>query len=113
MTSQSAIVEYGEQKEKWGIQKKKEKEKKTCSPFFFFFFFFFFFPNSRSFFSLFSLLPLQSLLKPLEIMADVAAPVKGKVGVEEGEQARVHKIRITLSSRNVKNLEKGMTPPPP
>ena len=43
-------------------------------------------------------------------MADVAAPVKGKVGVEEGEQARVHKIRITLSSRNVKNLEKGKDP---
>ena len=39
--------------------------------------------------------------------AAAAAPLKGKVGVEEGEQARVHKIRITLSSRNVKNLEKG------
>lgn len=29
-----------------------------------------------------------------------------KVGVEEGA-APIHRIRITLTSRNVKNLEKG------
>jgi small subunit ribosomal protein S20e len=33
-------------------------------------------------------------------------PLKGKVGVEEGEQPKTHRIRITLTSRNVKNLEK-------
>jgi hypothetical protein len=37
------------------------------------------------------------------------APGKGKPGFEAGdaEAARVHRIRITLSSRNVANLEKG------
>ena len=34
-----------------------------------------------------------------------------KPGVEEA--APVHRIRITLSSRNVKNLEKGTLPTPP
>lgn len=29
-----------------------------------------------------------------------------KAGVEEAEEAQVHRIRITLTSRNVKNLEK-------
>jgi hypothetical protein len=39
--------------------------------------------------------------------AAVANPLK-KVGVEESAPAaQYHKIRITLSSRNVKNLEKG------
>jgi hypothetical protein len=35
-----------------------------------------------------------------------AAKVAGKVGVEE-ESAPVHRIRITLTSKNVQNLEKG------
>lgn len=36
-----------------------------------------------------------------------ALPIKpGKVGVEETIE-QVHRIRITLSSKNVKNLEKG------
>ena len=43
-------------------------------------------------------------------MAAVAKPSE-KVGVEkvgvETETAQVHRIRITLTSRNVKNLEKG------
>ena len=30
----------------------------------------------------------------------------GKIGVEEGA-APIHRIRITLTSKNVKNLEKG------
>lgn len=34
-------------------------------------------------------------------------PIKpGKAGLEESTEA-VHRIRITLSSKNVKNLEKG------
>jgi hypothetical protein len=37
----------------------------------------------------------------------MALPLKpGKVGVEEAVET-VHRIRITLSSKNVKNLEKG------
>jgi hypothetical protein len=37
----------------------------------------------------------------------MAMPLKpGKVGVEEAVET-VHRIRITLSSKNVKNLEKG------
>jgi len=41
-------------------------------------------------------------------MATVPPPQKGKPGFE-GQLAaeKVHKIRITLTSRNVKNLEKG------
>ncbi|KAI9092374.1 ribosomal protein S10p/S20e-domain-containing protein [Phlyctochytrium arcticum] len=31
---------------------------------------------------------------------------KGKPGYEEAVEAKVHRIRITLTSRNVKNLEK-------
>ena len=31
----------------------------------------------------------------------------------EGEAAKVHRIRITLTSRNVKNLEKGARPTVP
>ena len=34
-------------------------------------------------------------------------PATSKPGVEE-EGPRVHRIRMTLTSRNVKNLEKGM-----
>jgi hypothetical protein len=37
----------------------------------------------------------------------MALPIKpGKAGVEETIE-QVHRIRITLSSKNVKNLEKG------
>lgn len=32
---------------------------------------------------------------------------KGKPGYEETQETKVHRIRITLTSRNVKNLEKG------
>ena len=39
-------------------------------------------------------------------MAAVQKPAAGKPGVEE-EAAPVHRIRITLTSRNVANLEKG------
>ncbi len=40
-------------------------------------------------------------------MFRMAMPLKpGKVGVEEAVET-VHRIRITLSSKNVKNLEKG------
>lgn len=35
----------------------------------------------------------------------VAAPTK--VGLEESREVPLHRIRITLTSRNVKNLEKG------
>lgn len=38
-------------------------------------------------------------------MAAVAKPTKA--GLEETPQVTQHKIRITLTSRNVKNLEKG------
>ena len=34
-------------------------------------------------------------------------PAAGKPGLEE-EGSQIHRIRITLTSRNVKNLEKGM-----
>jgi hypothetical protein len=32
---------------------------------------------------------------------------QSKPGYEEAVEAAIHKIRITLTSRNVKNLEKG------
>lgn len=32
--------------------------------------------------------------------------VKGKPGFEDQPEAKIHRIRITLTSRNVKNLEK-------
>ena len=35
-------------------------------------------------------------------------PAAGKPGLEE-EGSQIHRIRITLTSRNVKNLEKGAT----
>ena len=34
-------------------------------------------------------------------------PAAGKPGLEE-EGSQIHRIRITLTSRNVKNLEKGV-----
>jgi small subunit ribosomal protein S20e len=37
-------------------------------------------------------------------MAAIIKPAKA--GVEEAEEPQVHRIRITLTSRNVKNLEK-------
>ncbi|GKE68363.1 40S ribosomal protein S20-2-like protein, partial [Tanacetum coccineum] len=40
-------------------------------------------------------------------VAPYAAVKPGKMGLEE-PQEQVHKIRITLSSKNVKNLEKGI-----
>ena len=47
-------------------------------------------------------------------MAAAAPPpfkISAKTAAEEGE--RIHKIRITLSSRNVANLEKGKSVGPP
>lgn len=38
-------------------------------------------------------------------MADVAKPTK--VGVEQAHEVPIHRIRITLTSKNVTNLEKG------
>ena len=35
-------------------------------------------------------------------------PAAGKPGLEE-EGSQIHRIRITLTSRNVKNLEKGVS----
>jgi len=42
---------------------------------------------------------------PLPLQADMAA-MKSKQ-FEEDASVKVHRIRITLTSRNVKNLEKG------
>jgi small subunit ribosomal protein S20e len=39
-------------------------------------------------------------------MATAMKPA-AKPGVEEAEAAPIHRIRITLTSKNVKNLEKG------
>lgn len=44
--------------------------------------------------------------RKLKKMAAYAAVKPTKQGLEE-TQERIHKIRITLSSKNVKNLEKG------
>ena len=40
-------------------------------------------------------------------MATYAAMKPNKPGLEESQE-QIHKIRITLSSKHVKNLEKGM-----
>lgn len=48
------------------------------------------------------------LLVPLQ-MATAIKPAQ-KPGVEEAEAAPIHRIRITLTSKNVKNLEKGAAP---
>ena len=40
-----------------------------------------------------------------------AAALKSKALDEDPAAAKVHRIRITLTSRNVKNLEKGAQPP--
>ncbi|KAJ3126825.1 40S ribosomal protein S20 [Nowakowskiella sp. JEL0407] len=39
-------------------------------------------------------------------MTSVYVAPKGKQGYEEAPEAKIHRIRITLTSRNVKNLEK-------
>ncbi|EIE89989.1 hypothetical protein G6F62_007456 [Rhizopus arrhizus] len=39
-------------------------------------------------------------------MSYVAKNTNEKPGLEEQEQPKIHRIRITLTSRNVKNLEK-------
>lgn len=46
-----------------------------------------------------------TLAAPLPQMASAIKPVT-KAGVEEGDAPSVHRIRITLTSRNVRNLEK-------
>jgi len=40
--------------------------------------------------------------------AAVYGGLKGKLGVEDAHELQLNRIRITLSSKNVKNLEKGM-----
>lgn len=35
------------------------------------------------------------------------APATKKAGYEEAPEQKIHRIRITLTSRNVQNLEKG------
>ncbi|GAA5805261.1 40S ribosomal protein S20 [Mucor mucedo] len=39
-------------------------------------------------------------------MSAIAAKSAAKPGLEEQVEAKIHRIRITLTSRNVKNLEK-------
>lgn len=41
--------------------------------------------------------------------AAVYGGLKAKLGVEDAPELQLNRIRITLSSKNVKNLEKGMT----
>lgn len=41
-------------------------------------------------------------------MAEVAKPTK--LGVEQAHEVPIHRIRITLTSKNVTNLEKGERP---
>jgi hypothetical protein len=43
--------------------------------------------------------------------AAVYGGFKGKLGVEDAPELQLNRIRITLSSKNVKNLEKGITKP--
>jgi hypothetical protein len=43
--------------------------------------------------------------------AAVYGGLKGKLGVEDAPELQLNRIRITLSSKNVKNLEKGITKP--
>jgi hypothetical protein len=40
--------------------------------------------------------------------AAVYGGLKGKLGVEDATELQLNRIRITLSSKNVKNLEKGI-----
>ena len=48
----------------------------------------------------------------MSYVAPHSKPSAGKPGYEEASEAKIHRIRITLTSRNVKSLEKG-TPPLP
>lgn len=48
----------------------------------------------------------RNLIRQQQKMAAYAAMKPTKAGLEEPQEP-VHKIRITLSSKNVKNLEKG------
>jgi hypothetical protein len=43
--------------------------------------------------------------------AAVYGGLKGKLGVEDAPELQLNRIRITLSSKNVKNLEKGIRQP--
>jgi len=43
--------------------------------------------------------------------AAVYGGLKGKLGVEDAHELQLNRIRITLSSKNVKNLEKGIAEP--
>jgi hypothetical protein len=43
--------------------------------------------------------------------AAVYGGLKGKLGVEDAPELQLNRIRITLSSKNVKNLEKGIPEP--
>jgi hypothetical protein len=43
--------------------------------------------------------------------AAVYGGLKGKLGVEDAPELQLNRIRITLSSKNVKNLEKGISRP--
>ena len=43
--------------------------------------------------------------------AAVYGGLKGKLGVEDAPELQLNRIRITLSSKNVKNLEKGIAEP--
>merc|ERR1712176_164728 len=48
----------------------------------------------------------RGLKQKLEQKTKMATAMKGKPGFEEEASASIHKIRITLTSRHVKNLEK-------
>lgn len=52
---------------------------------------------------------LPSAWHPLPLLRTGMNPMKpaAKPGVEEGEQVPIHRIRITLTSTHVKNLERG------
>ena len=51
-------------------------------------------------------LPYPPCTPPLSQMATAMKPAQ-KPGVEEADAAPIHRIRITLTSKSVRNLEKG------
>eukprot|EP00976_Prorocentrum_cordatum_P061939 1176522-Prorocentrum_minimum.AAC.2 len=53
----------------------------------------------------FAAVRVDRLCKQMAAAAPPPFKISAKTAAEEGE--RIHKIRITLSSRNVANLEKG------
>ena len=56
--------------------------------------------------------PLFPERKSTMAAAAVYGGFKGrKLGVEDAPELQLNRIRITLSSKNVKNLEKGITKP--